>query len=166
MAEIVTSCVLFVFLLVAAVQDIKNRKIKNWWNLAGILAAFFLALFREDITVLEFFIGVLVAFALSFFCWKLRAFKAGDAKMLCVIGGLFGWKLFLCDFLLTILLGGAVGLCFLVYRKIRFRKSEKEVQEKEKRSKIPFALVIAVAAAVSWIFQQQLIDYLFQGSVG
>lgn len=166
MVEIVTGCVLFVFVLVAAVQDVRDRKIKNWWNLSGILAAFFLALCREEITVFGFFVGVLTAFALSFFCWKLRAFKAGDAKMLCVIGGLFGWKLFVCDFLLTILLGGAAGLCFLVDRKIRFRKSEKELQEKEKRNKFPFAIVIAVAAVISWIFQQQLIDYLFQGAVG
>ena len=159
MAETAVTCVLLVFLLVAAAQDIKIRKIKNQWNLTGMLAAFLLVFFRDDMTIPEFFFGVLTAFALSFFCWKLRAFQAGDAKMLCVLGGLFGWKLFLCDFALTILLGGTVGLIFLLYRKLRFRKEEKE-------NNIPFAVVIAAAAVVSWLFKQQLTAYLFQGLMG
>lgn len=161
-AELLVGYVLLIFLFVAVIQDIKSRKIKNWWNLTGLCAAFVLSFFRKDFGITEFFLGVLVAFALSFACWKLRAFQAGDAKMLCVFGGLFGWRLFLCDFALTILLGGAVGIVLLIYRGLRSCRSGKEVQEKENRVSFPFSVVIAVSSAVTFFWKARLEVYVFE----
>lgn len=166
MAEPSVGCVLLIFLFVAAIQDIKSRKIKNWWNLTGLCAAFVLSFFRKDFSLAEFSRGVLVAFALSFVCWKLRAFQAGDAKMLCVIGGLFGWRLFLCDFALTILLGGAVGIVLLICRRLRSRRSGTEAQKKENRASFPFSVVIAVSAAVTFFGKAQLEWYIFKNIAG
>ena len=54
-AELLMGYVLLVFLFVAVIQDLKSRKIKNWWNLMGLCAAFVLSFFRKDFSLAEFF---------------------------------------------------------------------------------------------------------------
>ena len=136
------SC-LFIVLFFAVLQDLKTQKIKNEVNVAGTVLGVFLAIVLPERDVLMSLLGVGVLFVAGLICWNLKFFRAGDAKLLCVVGAFVEWKMGLNILLIAVMCGAVIGLPFVIRRII---KKEKGL------TKMPFSISIAVACIIGLRF--------------
>jgi len=138
MTVIIDYAAMTVILSLAVRQDIKEHKISNRLNVSGTAAGLLLALLLPHRSVADALFGVIVCFLCGFSGWLLKVFRAGDAKLFCVMGAFFGWKLGLSCMVYAIFVGSVIGLPLLIVR--RFLRKKKE------RTAIPFAAAVAAAA--------------------
>ena len=130
-------------LIVAMYQDIKKRKIKNVVNVTGVVLGILFAALLPERELLPAFVGFFVLLVVGIACWRLKLFRAGDAKLLCAVGAFLEWKMGLNILLLSILCGAVLGLPLVIRRMI---KKEKEL------TKFPFSLAIALASVLGIFF--------------
>lgn len=133
-----------VILFLAVKQDIKENKISNRLNVSGTVAGLLLALLLPHRSVADALAGVVVCFLCGFAGWILKAFRAGDAKLLCVMGAFFGWKLGLSCVIYAVLAGSVIGLPGIILHRVFRRERERTV--------IPFAAAVAAAAVLCVVF--------------
>jgi len=103
--------------IVAAVYDIRFRRIPNWLVLAGFCLGLALNVFflRLDGLILAL-LGAALAFAVYLPFFALRAMGAGDVKLMIAIGAFVGARNWLILFLITAILGGILAVCLLLIR--------------------------------------------------
>ena len=103
--------------IVAAVYDIRFRRIPNWLVVAGFCLGLALNIFffRVDGLILALF-GAALAFAIYLPFFALRAMGAGDVKLMIAIGAFVGARNWLILFLITAILGGILAVCLLLVR--------------------------------------------------
>ena len=157
--------VLCFFLLTAAYSDSRRFKIPNKLILAGVVTAIILNTITDGVNGLKLSLaGGVVAFIIGFLTWKLKVFKAGDAKLLMMIGFFEGiedmWK----PLSAAIIVAGIMSL-FLMIRnhqlKSRFqrvwlhlklmvlnRKYEGYVPVDNDQIKMPFAIPVFIGILV------------------
>jgi prepilin peptidase CpaA len=104
--------------LVAALYDLRLRRIPNWLNLSGIILGFglntyFLA--GRGATLAS--LGCLLALAVYTPLYLLRGMGAGDVKLMAAIGAIAGPANWFNIFLATALLGGALSIFLIVLRR-------------------------------------------------
>lgn len=154
--------------LIAAVFDIRSRRIPNWLVLSGIVTGFAWNLYSGGWPGLgHAAAGFGVGFALYFPLYLLRARGAGDVKLLAAVGAIVGAGNCFWIFLLTALLGGAIAMIvLLLHRRVRHTlfnlswivgdlmalrapyKSSAELDvTTSKGMRLPHAAMIAVGAA-------------------
>ena len=114
---LVSEAALAALVIVAAVYDIRFRRIPNWLVLTGFclglaLNVYFLHVNGLILTLL----GALLAFAVYLPFFALRAMGAGDVKLMIAIGAFVGAKNWLILFLMTAILGGILAICLLLIR--------------------------------------------------
>jgi prepilin peptidase CpaA len=108
---------------IAAIFDIRFRRIPNWLVLAGIVAGFACNFwFFGASGLLRAAEGLGLGFALYFPLYLVRARGAGDVKLLAAVGCVTGPNNCLWIFFLTAVLGGLIALVILVIRG-RLRKT-------------------------------------------
>ena len=108
---------------VAAVYDIRYRRIPNWLVLAGIIAGLAWNLSSSGLSGLgRSAEGLGLGFILYFPLYLIRARGAGDVKLLAAVGAITGPGNCLWIFLLTAVLGGIIALIWLMFRG-RVRKT-------------------------------------------
>ena len=78
-------------LIIAMWQDVKMRRIKNEVNVAGVVLGILFALILPEREVLPAIAGLFALLAVGILCWRLKFFRAGDAKLLCVVGAFLEW---------------------------------------------------------------------------
>lgn len=151
--------VMFSFLLVIAVYDLKHKIIPDLLSfIFGLLA--FLGLFFFDIngllgssiiipfyfhlpSFLEFFSGVFIALPF-YLLWLLSRgtwMGLGDAKLAIGLGYFLGFYAAFSAIVLAFWTGAIVGLCLIIFRKGYGMKSE-----------IPFALYLVLGAFLTFVF--------------
>jgi prepilin peptidase CpaA len=116
--------ILLVLVLVAAVYDIRYRRIPNWLTGIGVLAGLALNAFLQAPapSVVSFggllfaLKGLALAFGLYFFLYAIRAMGAGDVKLMAGVGALAGWQDWFGIFLITAVIGGLAALVFSLAR--------------------------------------------------
>ena len=114
---------LIALVLTAAIWDLKSRRIPNWLSLAGIICGIALNSFLYGMTGLKASLeGLATAFAIYFVLYLVRAMGAGDVNLMAAVGAFVGPGNWLMIFLITALLGGAIALTILIWRK-RLRKT-------------------------------------------
>ena len=115
---------LLILTLVAAVYDVRWRRIPNWLTLAGVLTGIGLNsfLFEGWPGLRLSFVGMAVAFGTYFLLYLLRAMGAGDVKLMAAIGATVGIKDWFGIFIVTAIIGGFAGLALVVLRG-RLRKT-------------------------------------------
>ena len=134
----------FAIVLVLAVwQDIKTRKIKNELNVTGVVLGIVFATILPEQKVVFAVLGFIVLLVVGICFWRLKIFRAGDAKLLCVVGTFLEWKMGLNVLLISIICGAMIGFPFMVWRIIK---------KKKELTKFPFAVAIAVASIISLKF--------------
>ncbi len=110
--------VLAAVVLVAAVTDLRSRKIPNWLTLAGVLAGIllnsFLAVDRYNWRSALFGMGL--AFLVYFPLYLLRGMGAGDVKLMAAVGALVGPANWFAIFILSNVLGGVAAVLLLLSR--------------------------------------------------
>ena len=117
-----------ILVAVAAVFDIRFRRIPNWLVLAGIVAGFtwnvyspaFSGRFSGDLSggwhgVGRAAAGLVLGLILYFPLYLLRARGAGDVKLLAAVGAITGPSNVVWIFLLTAVLGGLIALIMLIF---------------------------------------------------
>ena len=112
--------------LVAAITDIRWRRIPNWLTVGVLALAFLLNALNAYPTPWEgaWFAakGFALAFSLNLIMYALRMTGAGDVKLMAAIGALVGCANFLGIFVLNAVVGGVLGLV-LVCIKGRVRQT-------------------------------------------
>jgi prepilin peptidase CpaA len=120
--------VLLVLVLVAAVYDVRYRRIPNWLTASGVLAGLLLNAFLQapPPSVLSFggllfaLKGLGMAFVLYFLLYAIRAMGAGDVKLMAAVGALVGWQDWFGIFFVTAIVGGGAALALsLVHRRLK-----------------------------------------------
>jgi prepilin peptidase CpaA len=115
---------LVLVVLVAAVYDVRYRRIPNWLSMSGVLTGIGLNSFMYagwpglKLSLL----GLLVGFGVYFLLYALRAMGAGDVKLMAAVGAIIGWRDWFGTFLITAIIGGAMAL-ILVASKGRVKKT-------------------------------------------
>lgn len=109
---------LIAVVLVAAVYDMRFRRIPNWLSVTGVVLGLALNTFLYGLTGLkDSAISLLVGFGIYFVLYALRAMGAGDAKLMAAVGAIVGsWQNWMGIFMVTAILGGAAAVVFSLAR--------------------------------------------------
>jgi prepilin peptidase CpaA len=114
---LVLQIVLVLLVAVAAVYDLRFRRIPNWLVLSGLLLGLALNTFvfqwggaRASL------LGIVLAFLIYFPLYLLRGMGAGDVKLMAAIGAIVGPSNWFGIFILSALLGGVFAVIFLLAR--------------------------------------------------
>jgi prepilin peptidase CpaA len=119
----ITQFLLAAVVMIAGYYDIRWRRIPNWLTLPTLLVGLLLNLFLFGLPGLRnSFLGMVLAMAINFPLYALRARGAGDVKLLAAVGALVGWRDWVAVFVLAGLLGGVLALA-LMLGKGRVRKT-------------------------------------------
>jgi len=118
------SILLFIALavaIIAAVWDIKQRRIPNWLTYPGIGLGVVLRglLFRSEgwKGLGSAVAGCLLAGGIMFVFFAVRAMGAGDVKLMAAIGSLVGPKHSIVVLLATAICGGVMAIVYALYRR-------------------------------------------------
>jgi prepilin peptidase CpaA len=154
-----------ILVAIAAVYDIRFRRIPNWLVVAGIAAGFVWNGLAAGGTGLgHAAAGLGLGFILYFPLYLIRGRRAGDVKLLAAVGAITGPANCLWIFFLTAILGGAIVLVVIMIHKrtshtffnvawivrdlLRFkapyRSSEELDVTTEKGLRVPHAAMMAV----------------------
>jgi prepilin peptidase CpaA len=109
--------VLLAMAVIAAVWDLRYRRIPNWLTLPGIIVGFALNGILFGLEGLKFAgTGMLVGFGIYFMLFLLHAMGAGDAKFMGAVGSLAGMSLWFKIFLVAVILGAIGGVVLALSR--------------------------------------------------
>jgi prepilin peptidase CpaA len=112
-----------VLVIIAAIWDIRTRRIPNWLTLSGVILGVALNTFLFEINGLWFSLkGLGVAFGVYFVLYLLHAMGAGDVKLMAAVGAAAGAGNWLGILVLTSVAGAVAGLLLVAF-KGRFRKT-------------------------------------------
>jgi prepilin peptidase CpaA len=114
---VVFQILLALVVIVAAVYDVRFRRIPNWLVLTALVLGVGLNTFLFEWSGLRhslfgFGLGLLIYFPL----YLLRGMGAGDVKLMAAIGSIVGAADWLGIFLITALLGGLIAVAVLLFR--------------------------------------------------
>lgn len=165
-----------ILVAIAAIFDIRFRRIPNWLVLAGIIAGFTWNGFSMGGSGLgRAAAGLGLGFILYFPLYMLRARGAGDVKLLAAAGAITGPANCLWLFLLTAVLGGIIAMLLLLFKGrvrhtfsnvgwmmhdlMRFQAPHKRSDELDVRTtkgmRLPHAAMIAVGAMAFIVMAQR-----------
>jgi prepilin peptidase CpaA len=157
-----------ILVLIAAVYDIRFRRIPNWLVLAGLVAGFAWNVYSAGWSGLSTAVeGLGTGFILYFPLYLLRARGAGDVKLLAAVGAITGPGNCLWIFLLTAVLGGVIALVLVLFHgrarrtffnvgwivqdllhfRAPYRSSDELDVTTTKGMRLPHGLMIAVGAS-------------------
>jgi len=111
---------LLALVIVAAITDLRSRRIPNWLTLSGVLSGLGMNIFLAEQwwEGLKFsLIGLGAGFGLYVILYVLRAMGAGDVKLMAATGAIVGWQNWFGIFIVTALLGGVLAIVFSILKK-------------------------------------------------
>ena len=118
-----TMIVALIFMVIVAAYDLRERRIPNQLNLAGLLVGLTLQLALGGVH--GFLLGVsgfAVGFAILFLPFAAGMVGGGDVKFVAAAGAYLGWQLLLVGLGIGVVVGGLVGAASLIRRR-RFAKA-------------------------------------------
>jgi prepilin peptidase CpaA len=114
---------LLILATVAAIWDLRTRRIPNWLVLAGLVAGFGLNGFLFGLPGLATAgLGMLAGFSIYLVLHLLRAMGAGDVKFMAAVGSLVGWHEWFRIFFAAVIVGAIAGL-ILAFAKGRLGRT-------------------------------------------
>jgi prepilin peptidase CpaA len=174
---IVLQVILLLIVCLAAIYDLRYRRIPNWVVLIGLLLGLGANTFLFGWAGLQrSLIGAAVGFLVYFPLYLLRGMGAGDVKLMAAVGAIVGWADWIGIFFLTAIVGGLAALALLasrsqlrrgfsnvgylviqlLSRRLPYARKEELDIKSEKSAKLPHGITIAwgsllfVAAAWKW----------------
>ena len=145
-----------VLLTLAAVVDVRHRRIPNWISLGGMAVGLVLWLWHSGFTgFLTSMAGLLLGSALFLPFYIARGMGAGDVKLMGAVGAFLGPYHVLVATIVVALLGGVIA-AWVAYRQKRLKtavldsirvvfrqQSPKTLEHATKEDSIPYGLAIA-----------------------
>jgi prepilin peptidase CpaA len=114
---LVLQIVLVLLAVIAAVFDIRYRRIPNWLVLTGLVLGLGLNAFLFEWAGLKTsLLGIGLAFLIYFPLYLLRGMGAGDVKLMAAVGSIVGWANWFGIFFLTAVVGGVAAMALLASR--------------------------------------------------
>lgn len=117
--DLVLNLTLLLVIVLAAVFDIKERRIPNWIILFGLIAGLVLGAFQSStqliFNVAGFFAGMMALMIPFAFGWM----GAGDVKLFAAVGGLVGYKALPRVFFYSCIVAGTIALIALAFGRAR-----------------------------------------------
>ncbi len=108
---------LAVLVIVAAVCDLRRRRIPNWLTLPALGVGLVLSFLTGGPAGLgTAALGTALAFAVYFGLFALRAMGGGDVKLMAAVGALTGPSNWLFVFVFTAIIGGLLALALILAR--------------------------------------------------
>lgn len=113
-----TAALLLAVVLVAAIYDVRYRRIPNWLNVTGVLAGIAMNTFLyQGLPGLGFALkGLFLAFGIYAVLYALHAMGAGDVKLMAAVGAIVGWENWFGIFLVTAVIGGIMSIILSISR--------------------------------------------------
>jgi len=111
---------LVIVVIVAAVTDLRSRRIPNWLTLSGVLSGIAMNVFIADHwwDGLKFsLLGLALGFGIYVVLYVLRAMGAGDVKLMAAVGAIVGAENWFGIFVVTALAGGVLAIVFSILKK-------------------------------------------------
>lgn len=109
---------LILFVIIAALYDIKARRIPNWLVLIGLACSLFYQVFSGyGYGFLFWLIGLAVGFFSFLPLYVLRAMGAGDVKLIAAVGSFVGGLAAFQTVILTLLAGGGLALFVMLWNR-------------------------------------------------
>jgi prepilin peptidase CpaA len=111
--------VLIALVLLAAVYDVRYRRIPNWLTVAGVLVGLALNGFLDQGRpgmFLASLLGLAISFAVYFVLYALRAMGAGDVKLMAAVAAVVGWPNWFGIFIVTAIIGGIMAMILVAAR--------------------------------------------------
>jgi prepilin peptidase CpaA len=109
--------VLVLLVAIAAVYDLRFRRIPNWLVLTGLALGVGLNSFLSQWTgARASLLGICLAFGIYFPLYLLRGMGAGDVKLMAAVGAIAGPANWFAIFIISALLGGMVAIILLLVR--------------------------------------------------
>jgi prepilin peptidase CpaA len=106
-----------ILVAIAAIFDIRYRRIPNWLVLAGLIVGLVWNVYASGWSgLLRASEGLGLGFVLYFPLYLIRARGAGDVKLLAAVGAVAGPGNVVWIFILTAVLGGIIALLLLIFR--------------------------------------------------
>jgi membrane protein len=130
MISMIIKNIVFILLLAwLAYGDYKFYKIPNRNVLLGLLTGIILMVFSKGFEgFCMSIIGGIIFLILGYILWKLKVFRAGDAKFICLIGIFEGYKDMWMTMSVAILASGVVAL-FMMIRDKSLKDRVKRIAE-------------------------------------
>ncbi|WP_099158597.1 A24 family peptidase [Virgibacillus ndiopensis] len=115
--------ILIIFIVIAFITDVTNRKLPNWLTVSGVIVGIGYHLGSNGVDGLLFsFFGLLVAGAIFLVLYNLKAVGAGDVKLFAGIGAMVGVEQVFFMSMYSIIFAGLIGIIILVFTKTFLRK--------------------------------------------
>lgn len=166
-----TEMILLVFTAGAAYTDCRQRKIPNVWVLAGV-AAGLLSNFVQGGTraLAAAALGGVLGLVLGYVLWQLHVFRAGDGKLIWMIGTILGYHgmwpylaaALLCSGMVSLLLMLRYGIFFQRMKRVGLylrgmllnRKFQAYLPEQNDRVRMPLAAASFLGMAIYLIVEK------------
>lgn len=114
---LVLQAILVLIVVLAAIYDLRYRRIPNWVVLVGLLLGLGVNTFLFKWAGLErSLLGAGVAFLIYFPLYLLRGMGAGNVKLMAAVGSIVGWADWFGIFFLTAIVGGLAAVALLAGR--------------------------------------------------
>jgi prepilin peptidase CpaA len=106
-----------ILVIVAAIYDIRLRRIPNWLTFPAVLIGVGLNWFLYETSGLWFALqGLGLAFAVYFILYLLRGMGAGDVKLMAAVGAAVGPMNWLGILVLTSVFGAVTGILLIAFK--------------------------------------------------
>jgi len=107
----------FIIATLSTYTDVRHGKIKNISPLILIISSIIISIVFLDINFKDKIYGLIIPFVLGFPLYAVRMFGAGDVKLFCGLGALFGLEWILWCMAFSIFCGGAIALFIIIKSK-------------------------------------------------
>jgi len=108
---------LIMLVALAAMSDVKSRRIPNVLVLAGLIVALLVqVVLPTGLGWQGWVYGMLAGFAAFLPLYLLRGMAAGDVKLMATVGAFVGWAMALKIALLTFVIGGVMSLIYILVK--------------------------------------------------
>lgn len=171
--DVVLKGILIGILCVAAVSDVRTGKIRNRLTMTGIAVGWLGSMMRilvsGEVPVWKELLwrnaGIVAAFAVALIPYILGMVKAGDVKLMWVVGAFQSFSEFVNSILWGILAGGAAAVFYLLwkrdlfqrlkhiglYLKMLFMSRSYQRYQPEEKDRFPFAVPILLGVILGFL---------------
>ena len=152
-AQAIAAAVFGTILLGIAITDARHYLIPDEFTWGGLVLGLALSLAGGATGFMNALVGAATGFGLLWtiarlghWAFKEEAMGGGDIKMMAMVGAFVGWK----GVLVTVLLGALIGS--IVFVPLSFKR----------KRLVPFGVFLAVGAAVTFLFQEAILQWYAQ----